>query len=323
MKPTRREFIKYSTAALLGAILAKNPALADRIEKIISKPPAKQVPKRAMGKTGIDVSMIGFSGILLRHIDQEAADKVVADSIEAGVNYFDTANNYGDSEAKLGPALEPFRDEVFLATKTGQRSAQGAKEHLDRSLELLRTDHIDLYYLHAFGDVERDVKAALSKDGAIRTFLEARQAGVIRYIGFSAHSAEAALYAMENFDFDNILYPVNFTCHYQGNFDQEVLAMAREKQVNISAIKAMAKQRSNQFGQIWQTWYEPVVEPELAVKALSWTLFQPEVISAMPPGNETLYRLAVALAPQCRQLDQQQTNELKELSEQLSPIFRA
>ncbi len=325
MTPTRRDFLKYSTSAMVAALLAKNPTLSAQIDEIISQPPQKEMPKRPLGETGIDLSIIIMSGILLRHIDQKAADKVVADSIEAGINYFDTAVNYGDSEEKLGPALKPYREEVFLATKTGRRSARGAKEELDNSLKRLKTSHLDLYQLHSLSDVERDVKAALSKDGAIQPILEAQKAGVIRYIGFSAHSPEAALYAMRNFDFDTILYPVNFTCHYQGNFDQEVLEEARNRNVNILAIKAMAKQRwqSNGNRQRWQTWYEPIVEPELAKMALSWTLFHSDVIAAAPPGNEKLYRLAMAIAPECQKLNEKKNEELKELSAELHPLFTA
>ena len=285
----------------------------------------QKIPKRLLGKTGRKLSVIGFGGIVVMNAEPKHAEEVVAEAVEKGINYFDVAPSYGDAELKLGPALKPFRDKCFLACKTGRRDRAGAKEELDNSLKNLKTDHFDLYQLHAVSDVEKDVKAALAKDGAIQTFLDARKQGKINLIGFSAHSPQAALAAMREFDFDTILYPVNFCCHFQGNFDQEVLAGAKKRNMGILALKAMARQK-------WQDdedrkaypkcWYEPISEPEIASLALRWTLSQ-GVTAAIPPGEEQLFRMALAIAATYKGLSADELSRLEKLSVDLQHILSA
>jgi aryl-alcohol dehydrogenase-like predicted oxidoreductase len=283
------------------------------------------IPKRQLGKTQRQLSIIGFGGIVVTNAKPLNAAEIVADSIDKGINYFDVAPSYGDAEIKLGPALKPFRSKCFLACKTGKRDRAGAKQELDNSLKNLKTDHFDLYQLHALIDVETDVKAALSKDGAIQTFLDARKQGIIDLIGFSAHSPQAALAAMREFDFDTILYPVNFCCHFQGSFDQEVLAEAKKRNMGILALKAMAKQK-------WQNdedrkaypkcWYEPISKPEIASIALRWTLSQ-GVTAAIPPGEEKLFRMALAIAATYKDLPADELSILEKLTVGLRHIFSA
>ncbi len=285
----------------------------------------QKIPKRLLGKTGRKLSIIGFGGIVVMNAEPQHAKEVVAEAVEKGINYFDVAPTYGDAELKLGPALKPFRDRCFLACKTIRRDRAGAKEELDNSLKNLKTDHLDLYQLHAISDVENDVKAALAKDGAIQTFIDARKQGIIDLIGFSAHSPQAALAAMREFDFDTILYPVNFCCHFQGSFDQEVLVEAQKRNMGILALKAMARQK-------WQNdedrkaypkcWYEPISEPEIASLALRWTLSQ-GVTAAIPPGEEQLFRMALAIAATYKDLSAYELSRLKKLSIDLQHIFSA
>ncbi len=318
----RREFLK-NTAITSGAVLFTKELLADSCEDVLYEVPGEPLPKRPLGKTGQSLSIIGFGGIVVRNATIDNAAQIVKESFERGINYFDVAPTYGDAEVKLGPALKPYRDKVFLACKTQKRDKAGAKEELEQSLENLQTDYFDLYQLHAIKDVEKDVKAALSNDGAIQTFLEAKNAGKIRYLGFSAHSPEAAIYAMDNFDFDTILYPINFCCHYQNQFDQEVIAKAREKNMGILALKALAKQK-------WQKgmdrsaypkcWYEPITEPQMAKLSLSWTLSQ-GTTAAIPPGDQRLFKLALNLAGGLKYITEQQNRQLKSKSTDLKALF--
>ena len=282
-------------------------------------------PKRPLGKTGCELSIIGFGGIVVQNAAPEHAKAVVAEAFERGINYFDVAPSYGNSELKLGPALKPYRDRSFLACKTGKRDKAGAKEELDNSLKTLQTDHFDLYQMHALIDIEKDVKAALSKNGAIQTFLEARKAGVIRFIGFSAHSPQAALTAMREFDFDTILYPVNFCTHFHSKFEQEVLAEAKKRNMGILALKAMAKQKwqneqSPQRQAYQKCWYEPIDDPELARLALSWTLSQ-GITAAVSPGEEKLFRMALELAPACKKITAGEITQLESIAKSLQPIL--
>ena len=154
---------------------------------------------------------------------------------------YDVAPSYGNSEERLGPALRPYRDEVFLACKTGQRDKKGARKELEQSLKRLKADHLDLYQLHGVYDVKEDVERALGPGGAIEAFLAAREKGLIRFIGFSTHSVSAALRAIEEFPFDTVLCPINYVCHYTGKFDQKIVEAARNKNMGILAIKALAQ----------------------------------------------------------------------------------
>ena len=158
---------------------------------------------------------------------------------------FDVAPSYGNAEEMLGPALEPYRKDVFLACKTTERKKEGARKELEQSLKNLQTDHFDLYQLHAVTTLE-DVDTILGKGGAMETFLEARDEGKVRFLGFSAHSVEAAMALMDRFDFDTILFPFNFATWYAGNFGPQVMEKAKEKGMGILALKAMA----------WRPWEE-------------------------------------------------------------------
>ncbi|MHC4456888.1 MAG: aldo/keto reductase [Planctomycetota bacterium] len=314
----RRDFLRASAAGA-GALYLSRESLAESC----SDAKVELLPKRILGKTGQKLSIIGLGGMVVAGVEQVEADAVVARSVEKGINYFDFSPEYGDSELKLGPALKPFRKDVFLACKTSKRDKEGAEKELHRSLKRLHTDHFDLYQLHNLDDLEDDAKKALSKGGAIQTFIKAREKGLVKYLGFSAHSPEAALLAMREFDFDTILYPINFCCHYKGKFSQEVLSEAKKRGMGILAIKAMAKQ-------LWQSeedeqkhpkcWYEPIVDPFLAEDALRWTLSQP-VTAAIPPGDENLFKLALQIGPHIRPITDEGTEKLKRLAAGLEPIF--
>ena len=322
MKCERREFIKLISAAAAKVFLSGESLLALGSKSNLDKKVRDKFPRRTLGKTGERVSIITFGGIVVKDAEPEHAARVVAEAVEKGINYFDVAPTYGDAEEKLGPALKPYREKVLLACKTKRRDRKGAEEELHRSLERLQTDHFDVYQLHAITDVEKDVKAALGKGGAIETFVEARKQGLVRYIGFSAHSPDAALTAMREFDFDTIMYPINFACHYNSNFETEVLAEAKKRKMGIIAIKAMAKQRwQGEKDKRWpKCWYEPIVERELARKALSWTLSQ-GVSTAVPPGEEELYRLAVELGPGCQKPTQGELSALKDIGSKCEALF--
>lgn len=201
------------------------------------------IPKRLFGETGIELSVIGLGGVLIMDEEQSHANRLVAEAFERGVNYFDVAPSYSNAELVMGPALEPYRDRVFLACKTTERTAEGARAELTRSLERLRTDHFDLYQLHALYDLEKDVNAVFASGGAMEVLLAAKRDGRIRRLGFSAHSEQAALAAFERYDFDSVLFPVNFASWNVGEFGAAIMETAKEKGAARLALKAMAKQR--------------------------------------------------------------------------------
>jgi aryl-alcohol dehydrogenase-like predicted oxidoreductase len=283
-----------------------------------------QIPKRQY-RDDVQLSVIGLGGMLLVGMEQDAANSIVSESLEQGVNYFDVAPFYGSGEAeqKMGIALAPHRNRVFLACKTLERSAKGAQRELEQSLRHLRTDHFDLYQFHAVTDTE-EVEEIFAPEGALEAFLQARQQGKIRYLGFSAHSVEAALAMLDRFRFDSLLFPVNFVCYARGGFGPQVMDRAEELGVARLALKAMAHGpwRRGEKRKYPNCWYRPIDERNQARQALRFTLSE-KVTAAMPPGEERLFRMALELAHDLPPLDAGERKELLASTRRLRPLFRA
>jgi len=282
------------------------------------------LPRRPYGRTGRQLSVIGMGGIVVTNTEPDEADRLVAEAVERGVNYFDVAPTYGNAEQRLGPALEPYRNGVFLACKTGKRTRDEAAAELAASLKTLRTDHFDLYQLHGLTHMDKDVDVAFSRGGAIEALAEAKRSGQVRYLGFSAHTEEAALAAMDRFDFDSVLFPFNFACWLAKGFGPRVLAAAEQKGIARLALKALARQRWPESHPERQTyrkcWYQPLTNRETAGLALRFTLNQP-ITAAVSPGEASLFRLALDLAADLRPLDDTELTRLKTLAGSLAPIF--
>jgi aryl-alcohol dehydrogenase-like predicted oxidoreductase len=321
----RREFLKKSILAT-GTLPISNLSLrGEEIPtQITSEHKSGFIPKRKYGKTEVMLSVIGFGGIIVMDTEQEKANRIVAEAYERGVNYFDVAPSYGNAEIKLGPALQPYRKNVFLACKTGQREYTAAKKEFEASLERLKTDYFDLYQLHAITDVEKDVDSAFAEDGVMKLLLEEKKQGRIRHLGFSAHSHIAALEAMKRYDFDSILFPVNFAGHLKGDFGPEVIQKAHEKGVAILALKMLARQLASKEDpvrkQYPKCWYQPITDPEEAKLAMSFTFSQP-VTAALPPGDERLFKMAMDLVSDIKPITGPQLEKLKMLASGFAPIF--
>lgn len=314
----RRNFIKSTAFAV--PMLSLFPS---DLSVIISFPNPGKLEQRSLGRTGKMLSVIGFGGIVVKDTSAEEAAGYVKMAIDAGVNYFDVAPSYGNAEIRLGPALEPYRKDVFLACKTTDRTKEGSRAELERSLAHLRTDHFDLYQLHAMTTLE-DVKKVMGKGGAMETFLEARKEGKIKYIGFSAHSVEAALALMDQYDFDTILYPVNYTTWFAGNFGPQVLARAQEKKMGILALKAMAKGPWPEYAdrsQYPKCWYEPLSNSDDARAGLRFTLSHP-VTAAIPPGDGNLFKLALELRGNLKPLEKKEVEAIKVKALSGKPLFK-
>jgi aryl-alcohol dehydrogenase-like predicted oxidoreductase len=273
----------------------------------------------------VKLSILGLGGMMLVGLDRKSADRIVARSFERGVNYFDVAPFYGSGEAEesMGIALSPYRNRVFLACKTLERSASGALVELEESLRRLRTDCIDLYQFHAVSD-ESEVEEIFAPGGACEAFLLARQEGKIRYIGFSAHTVDAALAMLEQFPFDSILFPVNFVCCERGNFGPQVLKRARELGVARLAIKAMAHGpwKKNEKRIYPNCWYRPIDDRQLARQALRYTLSR-SVTAAIPPGDIRLFSMALDLAGDLPRLSPEERRELVASTRSLRPLMSA
>jgi aryl-alcohol dehydrogenase-like predicted oxidoreductase len=277
--------------------------------------------KRMLGKTGISLSVVGFGGILVMNEDDATSSRLVAEAIDRGINYFDVAPSYGNAQEQLGPALAPYRDQVFLACKTLERTRKGAAKDLQNSFECLNTSSFDLYQIHGIGSME-EAKQVLAPGGAIETFIQARDEGLIRFIGFSAHDEDAALYLMEHFKFDTILFPFNWVCWYGSNFGHRVHARARELDMGILALKALAL-RSLEEGEQRpreKCWYVPIDNPEDARLGTRFTLSLP-VTATVSPGHEELLHWLCDAAENATPLTTDEIDELRMRSSSLNPIF--
>jgi aryl-alcohol dehydrogenase-like predicted oxidoreductase len=279
--------------------------------------------KREYKKGGEKLSIIGVGGVLVMDEEQETANRMVAEAIDVGINYFDVAPSYGNAEERLGPALRGKRNKIFLACKTGERTKDLALKELYSSLKRLETDHFDLYQLHAMTS-EEDFEKVIGPNGALEAFLKARDEGIIRYIGFSAHSSEIALKLLDVFNFDSILFPVNWVCYFNGNFGPQVLEKAKEKNVTVLAIKSFAKTLvpEGEERPYKKCWYIPVDDKELAELVLRFTLSQ-NVTSAIPPGEYKFFKWALEIAENFRPITDSEINYLKEKAKNLIPIFKA
>jgi predicted aldo/keto reductase-like oxidoreductase len=282
------------------------------------------LPKRDF-KPGTQVSIIGAGALMLAGMNASAVDRLVDESLELGVDYFDCAPTYGngDAEEKLGHALRGRRDCIFLTCKTLERTAAGAQADLEGSLRRLGTDRIDLYQFHAVNRVD-DMNRILGPGGAMETFRRARDRGWIRWIGFSSHSVPIALALMERFPFDSILFPVNYVCWARGNFGPQVLDKARSLGIARIAVKSLACRpwRSGEERKYPNCWYRPIDEPETVFQAMRFTLAQ-DVCALFPPADARLYRMALSLAQKLTPLSPEECKTLFESARSLKPILAA
>ncbi len=310
----RREFLKQ-------AAIAATVASASQMQAV--KTPSNPIARRTLGKTGEKLSIIGFGGIVVMDEESGAARNIVAEAVDRGVNYFDIAPSYGNAQERLGPALAPYRKNCFLACKTEGRNKADSRKQLEQSLTLLQTDHVDLYQFHGLTKMA-ELDTVLGPGGAMETMEAAKKEGKIRYIGFSVHSVETALAAMDRYNFDTVLFPVNWVLFTQGNWGPQILKRAKEKNMGILALKGMAKtvwaadQKQNHPEP--KCWYQPARFPDEASLGLRWTLGHP-ITAAIPPGDERYFRLAMDVAQNYKPLESHEEQALLAGGHGVEPIF--
>ncbi|HIK98784.1 MAG TPA: aldo/keto reductase [Dehalococcoidia bacterium] len=277
--------------------------------------------KRPYGNTGEMLSIIGFGGIVVKDADADESDRLVSEAIDRGINYFDVAPRYGNAQEKLGPALEPYRNDVFLACKTRERDAINAERELHDSLKKLRTDHFDLYQMHGM-TTDADVDEVLGPGGALETFVKAREQGLVRFLGFSAHSVEAASRLLEGFEFNSVLFPLNWVNYFEGDFGPQVVELAEQKGAARLALKAAAKaQLPDRSVRIHEKcWYEPIVDRDLMSLAVRFTLSQP-ITAAVPPGDPDLWRMMAEVGEDFTPITKDEIEILKTEAKSNTPIF--
>lgn len=248
--------------------------------------------KRILGKTGFNVSVLGFGGIIVDQTEQRSANNYVSEAIDWGINYFDVAPGYGQAQYILGPALEPYRNKVYLACKTDRRDSAGSLEQLHESLKALKTDYFDVYQFHGLDSLD-EIKTVFSPGGAMETMIKAKEQGFIRNIGFTCHTEEAAFEILRYYDdFSTVLFPINWAYWLEKGIGNKLTQTAKEKNMGIIAIKALADRKwlENEEKPYPKCWYKPIFDnDELAGLALRFTLSK-DIGIAIPPGDIELFR---------------------------------
>jgi len=240
------------------------------------------IERRAFGRTGHLSTATVFGGAALARASQADADRTLDVLLQYGVNHIDTAARYGDSELRIGPWMARHRKDFFLATKTGIRTAREAREEIQRSLDRLRVDHVDLIQLHSLAHPD-DWDQAMGLGGALEALIEARAQGLARFIGVTGHGwTIAAMHrrGLARFDFDSVLLPYNFFMAQQERYRkdfEEVLALCRERQVAVQVIKSIARGPWATGVRTHTTWYQPLEEQVDIDRAVHWVLGLPGV----------------------------------------------
>jgi aryl-alcohol dehydrogenase-like predicted oxidoreductase len=244
--------------------------------------PEGVIARASFGSTGHESTRTIFGAAALGSVTQEVADSTLELLTEHGVNHIDTAASYGDSELRLAPWLAHNRDSVFLATKTGERSRKDAREEIRRSLDRLGVDHVDLIQLHNLVDVI-EWETALREGGALEAAVEARDEGLVRFIGVTGHGLTVPQMhrrSLERFDFDSVLLPYSYVQMQDERYASEWEALAAtcaERGVAMQTIKAISLAPWDGREQTANTWYEPLQEQDDIDVAVHWVLGRPEV----------------------------------------------
>jgi predicted aldo/keto reductase-like oxidoreductase len=250
---------------------------------------------RQMGRLGHDSSVVMFGAASLSKVTQEEADTSISFALEHGVNHIDTAASYGESELRLGPWMETKRKQVFLATKTGERTKEAAKKEIYRSLEQLRVDSVDLLQLHAVCTIE-ELDMCTGSGGSLEAALEAKEEGIVKAIGITGHGHQAPAVhyeALQRFDFETILTPLNYHLYQMPQYkeDFDMLAEAcTQRNVPLRVIKAIAKGPwKSPADKRYATWYEPFDEQKMIDACVHFVLSKQGITGFASAGDIHLF----------------------------------
>lgn len=281
---------------------------------------------RIFGKTGASVSFIAIGGCGLGYIDQDEGDSAVKLAMSHGINMIDVAPSYGKAEIRLNPWVQKHRNKFFLAVKTLKRTKRGAWRQLNRSLQRLSTTYFDLYQFHAVSSME-ELDQILGEDGAMEAFKEAKETGLIKHIGITGHNDLTVLKkALElSDDFDTVLLPVYVAALVNPNpvnDFKKILQIARDKNIGVTAIKAISKRRWKGSA-IYKTWYEPLNDQELIDHAVWFTLSQEGVTTYALPCDVKLWPLILDAVRRYRKLNDEEQQRIVNMAikNEFQPLF--
>ena len=280
---------------------------------------------RRFGRTGHMSSIAIFGAAAFWQISQADADKVMETIIEAGVNHIDVAPSYGQAEIRIGPWMPQERQRFFLGCKTMERSKAGAWNEMQESLKRLQTETFDLYQCHAITTVE-ELDAVTMKGGALEAFVEARREGLTKYIGITGHGVNTPqiyLEALRRFDFDSVMFPLNFVQMANPEFRkyaEELIATCKAKDVGTMVIKSITKGPWGERQHTATTWYEPFDKADDIQRAVNFALSY-EVTGLCTAGDTRVFPMMLKACENFTRLDHDAMQEMIKLGRQYEPLF--
>jgi len=264
---------------------------------------------KPLGKTGMNVSTVAYGGIvsnmkapsgqMLSEHPQEASDAHVRFALDHGVNYFDVAPTYGEAQFRLGNSLRGCRDKVYLACKTTERDYDGARREFEESLQMLHTDYFDTYQMHALNTME-ELEQAFSENGVMRLILEEKKAGRVRNVGITSHSEATVLEALRRYDFDTVLFPLNWMMNMGYGMGSTLVPELHRRGVGLLCMKSMVERgyygpddpARARYPKSWCKLIEPDTQVDLLLAAMkyAWSL---GIDTLIPPGDYEHFEFAV------------------------------
>ena len=280
---------------------------------------------RRFGRTGHESTVAIFGAAALWEVDQDEADAVMEQVIAAGGNHIDVAPSYGIAEERVGPWLARERDRFFVGCKTMERSKAGAALELRQSLERLQIDHFDLYQLHAITSIQ-ELDEVTRTGGALEAVIEARRAGLTRYIGITGHGVDSPavfIEALRRFDFDSVLFPLNFVQYANTTYRQnseELLRQCRARDVGAMIIKSITEGPWGEQIKTHNTWYQPFTDAEHVQQAVNFVLSQ-DVTGLCTVGDTRLLPLVLRACDNYTALSESEQAALIATAEAYEPLF--
>lgn len=280
---------------------------------------------RRFGRTGHMSTIAIFGAAAFGQVSQEEADAVMEAIIEAGINHIDVAPSYGQAEMRIGPWMPRERRRFFLGCKTMERTREGAWKEMRESLKRLQTETFDLYQCHAVTTME-ELDALTMKGGALEAFVEARREGLTKHIGITGHGVDAPkiyLEALKRFDFDSVLFPLNFVQmanpEYR-NYAEELIATCRAKDVGTMVIKAITKAPWGSRRHSATTWYEPFEDSEDIQRGVNFALSY-DITGLCTVGDTRILPLMIRACQNFSRLTDTEEEALIESGRQFDPLF--
>ena len=281
--------------------------------------------RRRFGRTGHASSVAILGAAAFGKITQAEADSAIENAIALGVNHIDVAPSYGDAEARLAPWMPRLRKRMFIGCKTLERTREGALAELHRSLARLHVRAFDLYQIHAVTSME-ELDKVTAPGGALEAMIEARKQGLTRYIGITGHGINAPLVfleALKRFDFDSVLFPLNFTQYANPVYRQNARALIREcraRDVGTMAIKSICKRPWGERNRTFATWYEPFADPVHIQQAINFALSQ-DVTGLCTAGDVSILPLMLNACAHYMPMSVEDQETLMASAAQFEPLF--